>query len=185
MCVCWPYIVAKGGRDHLANLKLLLSLVPSDLTWIRSNPEEDRKNGMMSPWHVMAIILPHLKLIKDNSLKSQLTQKLIAILITILTWHLHGGGMEPQPLLSLLEMFSMLFEGFYLTNLSSLYGCSITSRVTTEMRGIKWNGWIDEEDARWVWAPNRKRWACPYLGAGTILLVWTIDVGTLYSCNLQ
>lgn len=36
----------------------------------------------MSPWHVMAIILPHLKLIKDNSLKSQLTQKLIAILIT-------------------------------------------------------------------------------------------------------
>lgn len=36
----------------------------------------------MIPGNVMPIILPHLKLIKDNSLKSQLNQKLIAIPVT-------------------------------------------------------------------------------------------------------
>lgn len=89
----------------------------------------------MSPWHVMAIILPHLKLIKDNSLKSQLTQKLIAILITTDMTSARGWNGAAAITVPARDVYTL--RGFYLTNLSSLYGCSITSRVTTEMRSIK------------------------------------------------
>lgn len=94
VCVCLLLLAAtekkyraKEWAQHLANLKLLPPMVGS--LWFNLNAfhgQQKKKSWtateMMIPWNVTAIILPHLKLIKDNSLKNQLNQKLIAILVT-------------------------------------------------------------------------------------------------------
>lgn len=67
-------------------------------------------------------------------------------------WHdictrVEWNGMDPQPLILCYcsATRSAGRRAWQEEDLSSLFGCSITSSVTTEMRIIKWNGWIDEE----------------------------------------